>query len=169
MEFIQLIKNRYSVRAFKPDLIDDDSLEYILGASCLAPTAANRQPFQLIVIHTNGRQEELRKIYDKPWFTQAPIVICAVGFPTKAWTRIDNKNYMDVDVAIAMDHLILAASELNIGTCWVAAFDPIAARKVLNIPDDAEPIVFTPLGYPADQPKRKIRKSLDEIVLYEKM
>jgi len=167
MEFSKLYRNRYSVRSYKPDPIDDSVLYKILEAARFAPTAANRQPFQLIVIQTKGRKDQLRKIYDREWFTQAPIIICAVGLPEKAWKRSDNLNYYIVDVAIAMDHLILAAAELNLGTCWIAAFNPDEARKVLGLPADAEPIVFTPLGYPADQAKAKVRKPLDEIVRYE--
>jgi nitroreductase len=81
--------------------------------------------------------------------------------------RRDGKNYSDVDVAIAMDHLILAATELGLGTCWIAAFDPAAAREVLGLPEGVEPIAFTPLGYPAEQPGPKARKPLDELVRYQ--
>jgi nitroreductase len=72
-----------------------------------------------------------------------------------------------VDVAIAMDHLVLAATDLGLGTCWIAAFDPQAAREVLKLPDNVEPIAFTPLGYPDDQPKDKRRTAVDELVRYE--
>ena len=167
MEFSELIEKRYSVRAYKPDLVEDDALNQVLEAARLAPTAANRQSFQLIVIHTAGREAELKRIYNRDWFTQAPLVICACGIPAQGWTRRDGKNYTDVDVAIVMDHLILAAASLGLGTCWIAAFDPTAARQVLGLPDDVEPIAFTPLGYPADQPGPKKRKALLELVRYE--
>ena len=72
----------------------------------------------------------MRRIYDKDWFVQAPLVICICGIPKQAWVRKDQKNYCDVDVAIAMDHLILAASELGLGTCWIAAFDPLKASDI---------------------------------------
>jgi len=73
---------------------------------------------------------------------QAPIIVCGCAIPSKAWVRRDAR-YADVDVAIAMDHLILAATELGLGTCWIGAFDPVAARQVLGLPSDVEPIVFT--------------------------
>jgi nitroreductase len=168
MEFAELIRTRYSVRAYKPDPIDDDVLNQVLEAARLAPTAANRQPLQLIVIPTAGREAELRRIYNRDWFVQAPLVICACGIPAQGWVRSDGKNYTDVDVAIVMDHLILAATELGLGTCWVGAFDPTAARQVLALPEGVEPIVFTPLGYPADRPKPKKRKALSELVRYER-
>lgn len=167
MEFSELIEKRYSVRAYKPDMVEGSKLQNVLEAARLAPTAANRQPFQLIVVHTEGREEELKRIYGKDWFVQPPLVIGAIGLPGKAWTRSDGKNYTDVDVAIVMDHLILAAANLGLGTCWIGAFDPDAAREVLSLPDDVEPIAFTPLGYPADQPRPKRRKTLSDLVRYE--
>ena len=168
MEFRELIRNRYSVRAYKPDPIEEEKLQRVLEAMRLAPTAVNRQPFQFVVVHTEGRKQELRRIYDRAWFVQAPLVICACGVPAQNWVRRDGKNYNDVDVAIAMDHLVLAATDLGLGTCWIAAFDPAAAREVLGLPDGVEPIAFTPLGYPADQPGPKERKALSELVRYER-
>jgi nitroreductase len=166
MDFLELTKKRYSVRAYKPDPIEDDKLQKVLEAACLAPTACNLQPFQFIVIHTKGKETELRRIYSDSWFVQAPIVICACGIPSQSWVRSDGKNYCEVDATIAMDHLILAAADLGLGTCWIGAFNPDAAREVLSLPDDVEPIAFTPLGYPNDQPGDKSRKSMNELVRY---
>jgi nitroreductase len=166
VDFANLSQQRYSVRAYKTEPIEDAKLQQILEAARMAPTAANRQPFRLIVLHTEGRREELKRVYSRDWFSQAPIVIgiCAVG--EGAWVRRDGKNYADVDTTIAMDYLILAAADLGLGTCWVAAFDPAAAREVLQLPNGVEPIAFTPVGYPADQPKPKQRKALTELVRY---
>ena len=167
MQFLKLAKKRYSVRAYKPEPVEDGKLQQVLEAARLAPTAANRQPLQLIVIHTAGREKELSRIYQRPWFVQAPIVICACGIPSQSWVRQDGKNYCDIDVAIAMDHLILTAADLGLGTCWVGAFNPDAAREILKLPDEVEPIAFTTLGYPDDQPKDKKRKPIGELVRYE--
>ena len=166
MEFTDLLQKRYSVRAYKPDPVGDDKLRQVLEAARLAPTAANKQPFQLIVIHTARHEVELRRIYHREWFAQAPLVVCACAVPGQAWVRRDGKNYADVDVTIVMDHLILAAANLGLGTCWVAAFDPVAAREVLNLPEGIEPVAFTPLGYAADQPKTKERKPLSDLVRF---
>jgi len=168
VEFSELIQRRYSVRAYRPDPVEDDKLQRVLQAARLAPTAANRQPFQLIVIHTAGREGDLRRVYDRDWFTQAPLVICACGLPARGWVRGDGKSYTDVDVAIAMDHLVLAAADVGLGTCWIGAFNPDAAREVLGLPEGVEPIAFTPLGYPADEPRPKKRKALAELVRYER-
>ena len=169
MEFRKLITERYSVRAYKPDPVSQDVLHQVLEAARLAPTAANCQPFQIIVIHTAGREAGLRRIYHRPWFVQAPLILCACGVPAQGWVRSEDKRrYLDVDVAIVMDHLILAASDLGLGTCWIAAFNAKAAREILHLPDDVEPLIFTPLGYPADQPGPKERKPLEELVRYER-
>lgn len=168
MDFSQLVRTRYSVRAYKSDPVGEDELRQVLEAARLAPTASNMQPFQLIVIQTQGREEELRRIYDRDWFVGAPVVICACGIPGGAWIREDKKNYAVVDVAIVMDHLILAATDLGLGTCWIAAFNEQATREILGLPKEVEPIAFTPLGYPADQPKPKERKPLEELVRYER-
>lgn len=169
MEFLELARQRYSVRAYKSTPVEAEKLQEVLEAARVAPTACNLQPFRLIVIHTKGREAELRRIYSPSWFVQSPIVICICGIPSQSWVRKDRKNYRDVDVAIAMDHLILAATDLGLGTCWVGAFDAEEARKVLRLPADVEPIAFTPLGYPDDQPshRHKIRKPMDELVRYE--
>ncbi len=109
----------------------------------------------------------MRRIYSASWFVQAPVIICACGTPSQSWARRDGKNYCDIDVTIAMDHLILAATELGLGTCWIGAFNPDAAREILKLPDNAEPIAFTPLGYPNDQPGDKNRQPLGKLVRYE--
>ena len=169
MNFSELVQKRYSVRSYKTDAVEDDKLEQVLEAARLAPTAANRQPFQFVVIHTSGREEELKRIYNRDWFAQAPVVICACTVSDQGWVRRgDGKNYCEIDVAIAMDHLVMAATDLGLGTCWIGMLDPAVTREVLGIPDDVEPVAFTPLGYPADEPKPKQRKALSEIVHYER-
>jgi nitroreductase len=167
MEFNDLISKRYSVRAYKPDRVEEEKINIILNAARLAPTASNRQPFRIILIHTQGKEKELLSIFQRKWFAFAPLVLCVCGLASEAWVRNDSKNYLDVDTAIVMDYMILAATDLGLGTCFIAAFDPTNARKVLQLPDDVDPILFTPLGYPDDLPGIKERKKLDDLVRYE--
>jgi nitroreductase len=164
MEFFELIKKRYSVRAYKSMPVEEEKVRLVLAAAVIAPTAANRQPFRLIVVPTKEREKELKRIYPRDWFVQAPLLICACAVASEAWTRKDGKNYADVDTTIAFDHLILAAHDLGLGTCWIAAFDPAAAREILRLSADFEPIAFTPLGYPADEWKPKKRRPLSDLV-----
>jgi nitroreductase len=166
MEFQALIAQRYSVRAYKPDDVSSDKLDKILEAARLAPTANNQQCFKLFVIKTVGYKEELKNIYNQEWFVQAPYIIGICGIPEGNWTRRDGKNYNDVDSAIVMDHLILSATALGLGTCWVGDFDSSAARKFLALPLGMESIAFTPIGYPADNAGPKKRKPLDKLVRY---
>jgi nitroreductase len=168
MEYSQLITAHYSVRAYLPKPVEDDKLQAVLEAARLAPTAANRQPFQLIVMHTAGREAEIGTIYPRPWFVQAPLVIAVCAISSQAWVRASDRfNARLIDAAIVADHLILAAANLGLGTCWIAAFNVLAARTVLQLPEEVEPVIFTPLGYPADQPGPKTRKPLSELVRWE--
>ena len=134
MQFLELVQKRYSVRSYKSDPVEENKLGEVLESARLAPTAANKQPFQFLVFRTAGREAELRRLYDRAWFVQPPVVILACGIPAQAWVRMDGKNYCDVDVAIAMDHLVLAATALGLGTCWIANFDPAIVRQVLGLP-----------------------------------
>ncbi len=167
MDFQELIRRRSSVRAYRSDPVSDALLQQVLEAAWLAPTANNQQPFGLVVVRTEGKRADLGRIYHRSFFTQAPLVIGVCGVASQGWVRKDGRRYLDVDVAIVMDHLILAAADAGLGTCWVAAFDARAAREVLKLPETVEPIVFTPLGWPAEAPREKQRKPLAELVRYE--
>jgi nitroreductase len=168
VDVFKAIKDRYSVRGYKPDAVSDDDLTRVLEAARQAPTAANRQPFRIIVIHTAGREEELARIYGRRWLLTAPLVLAVVAVPGEAWRRMDGKPYDEVDATIAMDHMVLAATALGLGTCWIAAFDPDAVREVLELPDEVEPIAITPLGYPDKDRAQTGRRPLEELVRYER-
>ncbi len=165
MGFLELAKRRYSVRAYKPHPVEDEKLQQVLEAARLAPTGSNQQLFQLIVIHTAGREKELRLIYDKDWFVQAPVIICACAITIQGQVYDEGRSYRNI--GIVMDHLILAATNLGLGTCWIGAFDPIATRKILGLPEEVKPIVFATIGYSDDEPRPKVRKSINELVRYE--
>jgi len=169
MEFKDLIHKRYSVRAYKAEPVDEEKLVRILEAARLAPTAANLQAFRVVVIRTKGREKELRRIYGRDWFTQAPIILAVCALPGSGWVRkTDGWNAAEVDATIAMTHIVLAAAEEGLGTCWIAAFDPVAAREVLGLPDGIVPSAFTPLGYPADAPAPKKRRPLADLVRHDR-
>jgi nitroreductase len=165
MDFKELIRARYSCRAYRSDPVEEEELAAVLEAARLAPTASNRQAFRLYVLPTAHRQDALRQLYDREWLAQAPLLIGIAGEPGRNWVRRDGRNYVDVDCAIVMDHLILQAADLGLGTCWIAAFDPAAARRLLGLSHEWEPIAFTPLGYPADTRRPKSRKAPEELVV----
>jgi nitroreductase len=174
MTFLDLARRRHSVRAYRPDPVPDDMLAGVLEAARVAPTAANRQPFRVIVVHTTGREAELRRIYDRDWFVAAPLVLCVCAVRGEAWSRTmyDGRSHADVDASIVMDHLVLAAADAGLGSCWIASFDPAAAREVLGIPDEGEPMLFTPLGYAASDEEASARhlqrRPIEELVRYER-
>ena len=156
MDFKNSYKNATAYAPIKKRKSRTTKLHQVLNAARMAPTGGNRQAFQLVVVHTADREDEMRQMYNKDWFVDAPIVIVACAAP-------DYK----LNIGIVMDHLILAATELGLGTCWIGAFNRDAARDILGIPDDMEPIICATLGYAADETRPKKRKALDELVRYE--
>jgi nitroreductase len=166
--FLDLVKKRYSVRCYQDTPVDEALLLKILETASLAPSACNNQPWVFIVIRKEEGRRNLAKVYERPWFLEAPVIVSLCCDLSKSWKRKDGKNFGDIDVAIAMDHITIAAAEAGLGTCWIGNFDIAEARRVLEVPQHIEPVVFTPLGYPAIEPVPKRRKSLDEIVCWEK-
>jgi nitroreductase len=164
MDFLSLVKTRKSIRAYKAEPVPKQALETVLEAGRLAPSACNFQPWYFVVFQGKTEVQKLSKAYDRPWFLGAPVVIVVCIDTTRAWKRADGKQYGDVDAAIAMDHIIMAAAEQGLGTCWIGAFNREAASKALNLPAHIEPVVMTPLGYADGVPETKPRKKPEEIL-----
>ncbi len=170
MDFFETIEKRYSTRGFKDKPVEKEKLDKILEAARRAPTGVNYQPFKIIIIDTKKNKELLQKIYPQPWFVEAPIVICIAASHKDAWTRPwDGKNIADIDATIVMDHIILAATALGLGTCYIGAFKPYAALELLDYDETLEPILFTPLGYSDAEPSERnnVRKDIEELVIYK--
>ena len=168
MSFLELAAKRCSIRGYRPEPVDEHALAQVLAAAHLAPSAANRQPLHLIVVRDAAVRRELGLAYNRDWFRQAPLLLALCTEPAKAWARADGKNYADVDGAILMDHLTLAAADLGLGTCWVAAFDPAQVKRVLSLPDGIEPLALTPLGRPTEPGRPKTRKPLGALVHHDR-
>ena len=167
MEFIDVITERYSVRGYLDKEVEKEKLEYVLKAATIAPTGVNAQPFKVYVIDTKKHKEALSKIYGAKWFVEAPYVLCVVAIIDQAWTRPwDKKNIADIDATIVMDHMILAAQDVGLGTCYIGAFKKQEAHRFLNLEENEEAVLFTPLGYPNAEPRDTPRKELDEFVVY---
>ena len=164
MDFLELARRRVSVRGYKPDPVTMEQLAGVLEAARLAPTAANRQPWTLLVVRDPKRREALAQAYPRDWLRQAPLILALCVNPEAAWRRVDAKNYADVDGAIVMDHLTLAAADLGLGTCWIGAFDPAVVRAALELPAGIEPLALTPLGHSADAGRPKQRKPLTDLI-----
>jgi len=166
--FMDLAKKRYSVRSFQSKPVDEALLLKLLETGSLAPSACNNQPWVFIVVRKEATKKRLSPVYERSWFLTAPVILALCCDMSQSWSRKDGKNFGDIDVAIAMDHITLAATEVGLGTCWIANFVSLEAKKALELPDNIEPVVFTPIGYPSIAPPQKKRKSLDEIVHWEK-
>ncbi|MEI6564129.1 MAG: nitroreductase family protein [bacterium] len=167
MNFLELAKKRFSVRAYDTKPVPEDTLDMILEAGRMAPSAANRQPCHLIVVRNEEQRRKLGVAYARDWFWKAPVIVVVCVESARAWVRSDHKSYADVDGAIVMDHMTLCAAELGLGTCWIGAFDPGRVRGILNIPENIDPLAMMPLGYPAEPVRAKSRKPRSELVHQE--
>lgn len=169
MEFDQLINSRFSVRSYTNQPVDRETILEVLKAAHIAPSAHNYQSWEFVVITSPENLEEIHAAYPRSWFKQAPVCIAVCTDHNRSWKRAeDNKDLADVDAAIAIDHLVLKATDLGLGTCWVCHFDVGLTRKVLNLPDHVEPIALIPLGYTTAQAPAKSRKPLADMVHWEK-
>ena len=166
MQVLDLMKQRCSVRQFEDRRVERDKLLYVLEAARVAPSACNNQPWQFFVIDDPSLIAQIAP--DWVATSRAPVLIVACGDHRQAWRRRDGKDHCDIDVAIAVDHMTLAAAEIGLGTCWICAFDAKRCAQLLDLPDRLEPIVLLPLGYPAESksPDRHTleRKPLEQIV-----
>ena len=171
MEYTDLIRSRESIRNYDPKRpVPKEILERILDAGRLAPSANNCQPWKFLVISSTEVLEKVRACYNRDWFKEAPHVLAVLGLPDQAWKRsYDGYNSIETDLAIAMTHIILAAENEGVGTCWIAAYNPVLLKEALNINDNQLVFGITPLGYPKPEFMKalnKKRKFLEEIVEY---
>ena len=170
--FLELAKSRYSVRNYLDREVEDAKLEYVLEAGRIAPSAANYQPWHFIVIRDMEMRKKIAGTYNRAWFLEAPVIIILCGDHRVSWKRADGKDHCDIDIAIATDHMTLAAEEMGLGTCWICNFNAVKAREILGLPDGIEPVVYLPVGYSGDQPDKRsrhlTRKKLEEILHLEK-
>jgi nitroreductase len=170
MDFKDLAQRRYSVRSYQSTPVDRELLLKVLGAALLAPSAVNFQPWKFVVVTDPELLAKLHCCYHREWFTSAPACIVAIGDHDKGWHRpTDDKDYTDIDVAIAIDHLMLAATEIGLGTCWICHFNAEKLAEIFDLPANFEPIAMIPIGYPSSEtgPEKK-RKTLDQTVLWNK-
>lgn len=169
MSIIDTISARRSTRSYSDEAPSDELLYKVLNAGRLAPSACNYQPWKFIVIKDRENRLRLSKTYNREWFYNAPVVLCVCCNREESWHRKDGKDFGEIDIAIAVDHITLAAQEAGLGTCWIANFDAAAARELLKLPSHIDPVIFTPIGYPqkSDQAPPKIRKKLEDILCFE--
>jgi len=170
MKVLDVIQKRQSVRKYKEDPIPEKALMRVLEAARLAPSGKNFQPWKFIIVKDKALKEKLAQASAGQFFmAEAPIIIVGCGFPDNCYARMGR--YMQswsVDVTIALEHLILQAQEEGLGTCWIGSFEEEGIKAILNIPENVKVLALTPLGYPDEIPRFRGRKSLDEIISYDR-
>jgi len=170
MEFIDVVSKRRSIRGYKLDHISDEDLEFLLEAARLAPSWKNLQCWEYIVVKDEKSRIKIAESrpQSKEWIAQAPVIVVACAEPRNSG-RIEGKDYYMTDIGISVEHLILAARDRGLGTCWVGEFDENIVKAALDLPENVRVVAFTPVGYP---PQEKVgvhkRKSLQEFCYYEK-
>ena len=186
MDVSEAILARHSVRSYKADPVEEEKLMRVLEAACRAPSAQNRQPWRFVVVKDPEVKEKIRSCYKRDWFlsTELPLIIVACGVIDESWDKGKNRervrelgreygdelfsDYWKVDVSLAIQSLMLAATGEGLGTCFIGGFNEHCLREVLSIPPNMRVVGMTPLGYPKEESDlRRPRKSLNEIVVYD--
>lgn len=158
MDVYSTVLSRHSVRKYLQEEVADEDLAKILEAGRQAPSAANRQPWRFVVV----REPELRRkvalaCNGQTWMADAGVIVAGVGVP------LESQKWYPIDVAIAMQTMVLVASSLGYGTCWIGAFNEDEVKEILGIPQEMKVIALTPVGRPAETPRARPRKAKGEV------
>ena len=165
MNVSEAIRKRSSVRSFLDKPIEENILHSVLEAGRLAPSAKNRQESRFIVVKDPKLRSKLAEAAKGQIFVgTAPVVLVACAFDDGYMMTCGQLSY-PIDVAIALDHISLAAVEYGLGTCWIGAFYENKVKEILGIPKDVRVVELMPIGYPTNQcNKEKNRLPLNEII-----
>ena len=163
---LALSQERFSARKFTSEAVSQEDVDYMMECVRLAPSAVNRQPWHWLIVRSDEAKEKLRECYDREWFKTAPMYIVGMKNVNENWVRrYDEKPHGDIDVAIAAEHLCLAATERGLGTCWVCNYDTDKMQQFFPR-ESFEAVVIIPLGHIAEDcpHAEKKRKEMNEIV-----
>ena len=168
MDVFTAISQRWSVRSYKATDVEEEKLKRILEAARLSPSSSNRQEWKFIVVKNKETRKRLADAaFGQSFIAEAPVVIVACGTESKSVMACGQSAHT-VDVSIACAYMILQAYELDLGTCWIGAFNEGEVKRILKVPERIRAVAMTPLGYPDAPPSKKSRKRLDQIVCFEK-
>ncbi len=168
MNVMEAIRTRRSIRVYTDQPIEEEKLKRVLEAGRLAPSAGNQQIWKFLVVRDKEARAKLAQAANGQAFVgEAAAVIVGCAADTSRVMSCGHPAYL-IDLAIALDHMTLAAVEEGLGTCWVGAFSENEVRKVLGIPDHVRVVELLPIGYPQSEPPARSRKAFDEVVVWEK-
>jgi len=166
MEFMDVVRKRRSIRRFKPDPVPEEEIKYILEAARLAPSWANTQCWHFVVVTDPEVKVKIGEAGFR-WTARGPAIIVACADAAQVGFREDQYFYL-VDIGIALEHLVLAAADRGLGTCWIVGFSEAKVKEILGVPENIRIVALTPLGYPAEDPPPRDRKPLEQIFSYNR-
>lgn len=167
MDVSEAIRKRRSIRKYQARKVENDKIERVLEAGRLAPSAKNLQEWRFIVVRDDGRRRRLAEAAKGQTFVgEAPVVIAACATMTDYVMTCGQLTY-PINLAIAVEHMVLQAVAEGLGTCWIGAFYEEEVKKVLNIPPEVRAVALLPLGYPDKSPVSSPRKKMEEIIAFE--
>ncbi|MBE6367609.1 MAG: nitroreductase [Lentisphaerae bacterium] len=164
MDFYEVLKNRRSIRGFDSQReIPEAALQRIMQAVQCAPSACNRQPWRFEIVFNEQLRRKIGECYPKTWLLEAPAIVVGMADYSTCWNRLEGTPAAEIDMGIAMEHLVLAAAAEGLGTCWICAFEKARLNAVMNVEKPWSVEAITPLGYANSEPRNLSYKSLDEI------
>lgn len=167
MAILDIIRKRYSCRAYEDRAIEQDKLDMILEAARLAPSARNFQDWRFVVVTDNETKAKVAQAANNQRFLEGAGAI-VIACSESDYVMRCGQAIGPIDVAIALEHIALQATELGLATCWIGSFFPEKVRPVVGIPENVAIIELMAIGYPADEQKEQKRGPVESVVCYEK-
>jgi len=167
MDFYDVIKKRRSIRSYKSDPVPEESIQRIAEAVYFAPSACNMKPWKIKIVTDPGLLAKIAANYTQPWLAKAPAIAVIMGNNKQCWQRFEGDPIVQIDIGIAMEHLVLAATAEGLATCWICAYEIEKMNAVMNVTNPWNVMAISPLGYsdatPKDVPHKDINKIFEVI------
>ena len=154
------------MRAYSTEPIPGEVMDRMRQALRSAPSACNYQPWHFVIVSDGVLRREIAKAANgQSWMAAAPITLVACGLPGRAYKGMGGHgNSVDIDVAIALDHLTLAAVADGLGTCWIGAFDENQIKAILGVPAEKKVVICMTFGKPEGRHVAKGRKAFERFI-----
>jgi nitroreductase len=163
MDFYDVIKKRRSIRSYKSDPVPQEAIQRIAEAVYYAPSACNMKPWKIKLVTDPELRAKIAAAYTQPWLADAPAIAAVIGSSKQCWMRFEGDPIVQIDVAIAMEHFILAATAEGLATCWIGAFEIEKMNAALDVKAPWKVYAISPLGYSDATPKDVPHKDINKI------